>query len=274
MGKISDALERQKKERTLKIEGLSGATVERLIPEDQESTLARKAMIGHKYSHKLVVVSEPESVDAENFKVLRGQVLFSRERKTPRVIMVTSTFPGEGKTFVSANLAVSIALGIDEHVLLVDCDLRRPSLHGLLGYSHSQGLHEYLTGTMRLEELIIRTNVEKLSFLPAGSIPSNPTELLSSSVMKEFLEEVRGRYQDRYIIIDSTPSQVTAETNVLANFVDGIILVVMFGKSPKKAVKSTAGNLPGDKILGIVLNGYSHAYKAYNRYYKKYYKGK
>jgi len=274
MGKISDAIERHKKEKSSKIEDAGGKKREGFTLKDSEEASAGNICTQQKCSDKLVVLSLPHSVDAENFKTLRARVLFAGNRKRPRTIMVTSAFPSEGKTFVSANLAVSIALGIDEYVLLVDCDLRRPSLHEMFGYTSTEGLHEYLTGKKELPDLIIRTQIGKLSLLPAGDTPANPAELLSSTRMEAFLEEVKGRYEDRFIVIDSTPSQVTAETNVLARYVDGIILVVMAKKSPRGAVQETINNLGREKILGVVFNGYSTASKGYYKYYKKYYKEK
>jgi protein-tyrosine kinase len=272
MGKISDALERHKKERVINAEKFPIGRSEDLTRKEPEKAPARKLIIHNNYSHKLVVHSAPDSIDAENFKVLRAQILFPKDGKKPRTIMVTSAFPGEGKTFVSANLAASIALGINEHVLLVDCDFRRPSMHNMFGCSNIEGLHEYLTRKKGLADLIIRTRIEKLSLLTAGTSPPNPSELLSSIEMKEFLEEVRGRYQDRYIVIDSTPSQVTAEVSVLSQYVDGIVLVVMSRKSPKETVRRSVENLGKNKILGIVFNGYSESYRSYGKYYKKYYK--
>jgi len=274
MGKIYDALERHKEENYLKVESLPIAEPEHLIKKRRESPLPRELIIQNGFSPKLVVLSAPKSLEAENFKTLRGQILFPKDGERPRTIMVTSTFPGEGKTFVAANLAVSIALGIDEYVLLVDCDLRHPQLHKMLGYNNSEGLHEYLTGEKQLPDLIIRTTIDKLSMLTAGNMPSNPTELLSAAMMEEFLKEVKGRYQDRFIVIDSTPTQATAEANVLAKYVDGIILVVMAQRSPREAVQKAIHNVGKEKILGIVFNGYSPAYKSYHKYYKKYYKGR
>lgn len=271
MGKISNALEKNKKEKSMKIESLPKKTPKPLVIEDPETSLAKDIGKRHDFSHKLVVISSPNSVDAENFKILRGKILFSRDRERPKSIMVTSAFPSEGKTFVSANLAVSMALGIDEHVLLIDCDLRRPSLHEVLGYRNSEGLHEYLTGKRELKDLIIRTEIDKLSMLTAGTLPSNPMELLSSSRMQEFLEEVKVRYQDRFIIIDSPPSQAAAETNILAKDVDGIILVVRAQKSPRNAIEKTIHDVGKEKILGVFFNDYFQAYRSYHKYYKKYY---
>lgn len=271
MGKISDALERHKREKSIKTEHLLTKEPERFVTKDPRTTLAKKYYTSHEFSQKVVVLSAPDSVDAENFKILRTHILFARDHERPRTILVTSTFPGEGKTFVSSNLAVSIAMGVDEHVLLVDCDFRRPQLHKMLGYTNTQGLNEYLTGKKQLPDLIIHTKVDKLSFLPAGKRPSNPAELLSSKMMEEFLKEIKGRYEDRFIIIDTTPSQITPEANILARYVDVVILIVMAQKSPKEVVLKTIQDLGKEKILGIVFNGYSQAYKGYDKYYKKYY---
>ena len=274
MGKISDALERHEKEKSMKAQRLSIAELEKATKKLAGSPVPRQFVTQSGFSPKLVVLSAPESIDAENFKVLRSQILFPKDGERPRTIMVTSAFPGEGKTFVAANLAVSIALGIDEYVLLVDCDLRRPQLHEMLGYTNSEGLHEYLTRKKQLPDLIIRTKIDKLSMLTAGNVPQNPTELMSSAMMEEFLEEVKGRYQDRFIVIDSAPSQTTAESNVLAKYVDGIIFVVMAQKSPREIIQKSIEDLERKKILGIVFNGYSQSYKSYRKYYKKYYEKK
>jgi protein-tyrosine kinase len=271
MGKISDALERHKKEKTLKTEPSPVTMPKRIIPPQPEPAPIKTFDVVTGYDHKLVVLSAPDSLDAEHFKMLRAQLLFPREGKIPRTIMVTSTFPGEGKTYVAANLAVSIALGINEHVLLIDCDLRNPHVHKMLGYSNMQGMHEYLTGVQQLPDLIIKTGVEKLSLLCAGGPSKRPSELLSSAKMKEFLMEVRDRYRDRFIVIDSTPSHITAEASVLASFVDGIVFVVLAEKAPRDAIKRSIENLGKDKILGVVFNGYTQSYKPYEKYYKKYY---
>jgi protein-tyrosine kinase len=269
MGKIYNALERYKREKAIKARGLPGGEPGNLIKKGPGLPHSSELIIQANFSPKLVSLSAPNSLEAENFKILRTQILFPKNGERPRIIMVTSAFPSEGKTFVSTNLAVSLALGINEYVLLIDCDLRNPKLHEMFRCSNKEGLHEYLTGRRGLQDLIIRTKVEKLSLLTAGSLPSNPAELLSSSSMKEFLEEVKGRYQDRFIIIDATPSQFTPEAKVLANFVDGIIFVVMARKSPRETILNSVENLGRKKIVGIVLNGYSQVNKGYRNYYKK-----
>jgi protein-tyrosine kinase len=271
MGKISDALDRHNKEREIK--------TEMLIPEGHSDFSAKGLLLQvHReiikqsdYNPKMVAIIAPDSYEAENFKLLRAQIMFAKDRKRPRTIMITSATPSDGKTFVSANLAASIALGIDEHVLLVDCDLRRANLHKMFGLSNSDGLHEYLAGKRKLAELIIKTKINKLSLLPAGRPPNNPSELLASAAMASFLNEIRDRYEDRIIILDTAPSQVIAEANVLSNFVDAIIFVVRSGKTPRELIRKAVDSLGRDKIMGIVFNGQDMEQKTYGKYYRKYY---
>ena len=274
MGKISDALERASKEKIIKLGDHPKEAPKKLVPENPEIAIANDVCSINGCNEKLVVLSAPASPDAENFKLLRGQILYPRDRERPKTILVASTYPGEGKTFVAANLAASIALSIDESVLLIDCDLRRPQMHNLFNYPNTEGLHEYLIGKKSLQELIIRTDLEKLSLLLAGSVPSNPSELLSSTAMRTFIEEVRERYQDRLVVIDSPPSQNFVEAKVLAERVDATILVVMAHRAPSKEIQKTINNLGKDKILGVVFNGYNQARKGLYKHYEKYYKGK
>jgi len=271
MGKISDALEKHKKETKLKTDPV---LVAQQIPRSQRkaSVISQSVATPAKYDPKLVVLSAPDSMDAENFKILRSQILFPKEGKRPRVIMVTSALPGEGKTFVATNLAASIALGFNEHVLLVDCDFRRPCVHKMLGIALAAGLYEHLTGKATLPDVIIKTGFGKLSVIPAGSPSPNPSELIASQMMRDFLEDVRNRYDDRYIVIDATPAQVTAEANVLSQYVDGILFVIMAERAPREAIQRSIENLGKEKILGVVFNGYNQSYRGYRKYYKKYYK--
>lgn len=271
MGKISDALEKHQRETVLKTER---SPVAPEVPHAKQTPRGGFANVTAptKYDPKVVVLSAPDSMDAENFKILRSQILFPKEGKRPRVIMVTSALPGEGKTFVASNLAASIALGFNEHVLLLDCDFRRPSVHKMLGISLVAGLYDHLAHKVPLRDVIVKTGYGKLSVIPAGSPSPNPSELIASHMMRDFLEEVRNRYDDRYIVIDATPAQVTAEANVLSQYVDGILFVIMAERAPREAIHRSIENLGKEKILGVVFNGYNQSYRGYRRYYKKYYK--
>jgi protein-tyrosine kinase len=273
MGKIADALERHDKENTVRLEDLKQESPKRLVVEEPELSVAKKAGLKRELSDRLVTLTDPDSADAESFKVLRGQILFSRDRQVPKSILVTSTLPGEGKTYVSANLALTLALSIDEYVLTIDTDLRRPKLHRQFGYRNTRGLHDYLVGGARLEDLILESGVQKLSLLPAGKIARNATELLSSNMMATFLGAVKEKFNNWFIVIDSPPCHIMAETRSLVQHVDGIIFVVMANNTPRKDIEKAIDNLGRDKILGIVFNGYEQARKSYYRNYDRYYKG-
>ena len=209
----------------------------------------------HRFDKNLIAYHSPQSFEAEQFRMLRTNILFpSGGKPSPRTILVTSALPGEGKSFVASNLALTIAQNIDKHVLLIDCDMRRPTVHKIFGYENLPGLSNYLMGDATLPELLIRTGNNHLSILPGGPAPSNPAELLSSNRMLALLREVRSRYDDRYIIIDSPPPHLTAESKALAQFVDGILLVVKFGRTNRDLIAELVDKFQKDKILGVVAN--------------------
>jgi exopolysaccharide/PEP-CTERM locus tyrosine autokinase len=216
----------------------------------------------------LVTLMNPQSFEAEQFKILRTNLLFTESSEMPRSVMVTSAMSGEGKSFVAANLAVSIAKHVNWNVLLIDCDLRRPSIHRQFGFQNATGLSNYLAGDADLEPLLLKTGIENLTILPGGKIPDNPSELLSSERMAALLEEVASRYKDRLIIIDSPPPTMTAESGALARYVDGILLVVKYGSTPRGSAKELIGKLGRKKIIGAVINNFDIGS---SRYRKKYY---
>lgn len=203
----------------------------------------------------LVVYHSPHSFEAEQFRMLRTNILFPpKDKRSPRTILVTSALPEEGKSFVASNLALSIAQNIDKHVLLIDCDMRHPTIHKNFGYKNVPGLSNYLSGEQALADLLINTANDRLSILPGGPTPSNPSELLSSNRMLALLREVRARYDDRYVIIDSPPPHLTAESKALAQFVDGIILVVKLGSTNRDLVSQLVEKVQKERIIGVVAN--------------------
>jgi len=272
MGKISDALDKYMSEK-VDYGARQDESEDNLIKSEERGIVSSEELIReHRSSDKLLVLSAPHSITAEAFKIIRGTILYNKNRTTPKAIMITSAFPGEGKTFVASNLAISFAMGLNENVLLIDSDLRRPSIHEIFGIKNSYGLCEHLQEKKDISEILVKTNIKKLTLLLAGKQPSNPVELLSSKKMELFINEAKNRYQDRFIILDAPPSQLTAETNTIANHVDGVILVIKNGKTPQAAILQTVENIGRKKIIGIVFNGSSLSYKAYNRYYSRYYK--
>jgi len=224
----------------------------------------------------LVALLQPQSFEAEQFKMLRTNLLFPVSGKAPRSIMVTSAVPDEGKSFVAANLAISIAQGIQEHVLLLDCDIRLPSIHTQFGFGNVPGLSEYLSNGTPVSSLILKTKLDKLSIISGGKPPHNPAELLSSQQMSKLLSEARDRYRDRFMVIDSPPPKLTAETSAISRQVDGILLVVEYGSTPRQMVLDLIETMGKEKILGIILNKFhmqsSHYYgRGKYRKYGKYY---
>jgi len=196
---------------------------------------------------------------SESFRMLRSKILYPDDGGDRfRTIMVTSSAPMEGKSFVSANIGVAIAQGVDQHALLVDCDLRRPSLAKLFGISISgnRGLADYLMDDKcQLQDLLLKTAIDKLSVLPSGMPPDNPAELLASSKMNSLVDELSSRYNDRLIIFDTPPFQVASESVVLSKHVDGVVLVVGYGKSSRSRVREVVESIGSERIVGVVFNG-------------------
>jgi exopolysaccharide/PEP-CTERM locus tyrosine autokinase len=243
------------------------------VEENRSPLLVPGVSINDQRLHKnLVSLVNPNSCEAEQFKILRNTLLFPVSGVAPQSILVTSALQDEGKSFVAANLAVSLAMNINKHVLLIDADLRKPDLRRVFGFCDGPGLSDYLGARRSLDSLLVKTTVEKLTLLPGGPVPPNPSELASSEQMSAMLEEVKHRYQDRLIIIDSPPPGLAAETSFLARQVDGILLVVKYGKTPKEDVEDLMEIVGSDKILGVVINyldmpmSRRYGYGKYGRY--------
>jgi exopolysaccharide/PEP-CTERM locus tyrosine autokinase len=241
-----------------------------------EPSLAAAAAIG-KVDPSLVSLVDPDGFEADLFRLLRTRILFPQAGRPPRTILVTSALAEEGKSFVAANLAINMARHVDQHVLLVDCDLRKPSIHARFGLNGFKGLSEYLAAGEDLPELLLKSGVEKLTILPSGEPPQNPSELITSAKMAALIQEVKARYHDRYIIFDSPPPLMAPETSAIAKWVDGILLVVKYGATPMDLVEELLTHLDREKIIGAVINQFNvrefrrYSYSKYYRYsYKKY----
>jgi protein-tyrosine kinase len=216
----------------------------------------------------------PQSFEAEQFKILRTHIFFPLSGKVPRIIAITSAVPEEGKSFVAANFAVSIARELDRSVLLIDCDLRKPSIHKLFGFKNNlPGLSEYLSNNIELSSLLFQTNVPKLTILAGGSPVDNSSELLSSDRMAAMLRKVSQNQGDRFVILDTSPVNITAEAVALSNYVDGILLVTRLGYTPRSHLKELLKVIDREKIIGSVLNHVdmrSFTQYEYKKYRKKY----
>lgn len=209
----------------------------------------------------LVVPSAPRTQIAEEFRVIKRPILANAHGKgaapvdNGNLIMVTSSVPGEGKSFNSINLAMSIAMELDNRVLLVDADVARPSILNLLGLPPAKGLMDVLLDEdVGLPDVLLRTNVEKLTLLPAGMPHKNATELLASSAMRSLLVELAHRYPDRIIIFDSPPLMVTTEAPVLAQSMGQLVMVVEAGRTTHAMVKQALSKVQGCPVKMLVLN--------------------
>jgi len=250
-------------------EALEKAEKQRVNLDKEEKINLDKSVKGEDvpFSNELVVLSRPGSVVAEEFRFLRSRILRPLKGKPPKTILITSCLQGEGKTFVAANLAATIAKGFDEYVLVVDADLRRPRIHQVFGYDYvSKGLSTYLMSGEPLENLFIKTEIKKLTILPAGEDCQNPTELISSKRMEDLVKELKDRYPDRYIIFDSSPIELTPETFVLGNKVEAIYLIVKAATTPREVVKNTIEKFEREKFKGVIFNGYGKRKKYYEGY--------
>jgi capsular exopolysaccharide synthesis family protein len=216
--------------------------------------------------HNLVALTDPHSPEAEQFKILRTNILFPLVGSPPRSILVTSPGPGEGKTFTAANLAISIALNINRHVLLIDADMRRPQLHKRFGFGSVPGLSDYLAEGRLLPSLLLKTKVDKLTLLAAGPAPDNPAELIGAERMSSLLAEVTNRYPDRIVVIDAPPPALAAETSVLARQVDGILVVVRYESTRRNDLADLVAQVGEKKILGSIVNCIETAASRYYGY--------
>ncbi|MGH8682536.1 MAG: XrtA-associated tyrosine autokinase [Burkholderiales bacterium] len=208
-----------------------------------------------------VTPESPRSPIANEFRVLKRPLLANAQPKSgtrsknTNLIMVTSSLAEEGKSFTAVNLALSMAMELDTTVLLVDADVANPSLLQMLGLPQTKGLLDVLTDDkLDLRDVMLRTNVDKLSLLPAGTSHPRATELLASDAMTRLVEEMANRYPDRIIVFDSPPLLLTTESRALAGHMGQIVLVVEAERTTAAAVKTALGTIESCPIILTVLN--------------------
>ena len=196
---------------------------------------------------------------SESFRRIKQQILANvkdpiAESRT-NLVMITSALLGEGKTFCTINLAISIAMEMDRTVLLVDADVARPSILRALGVEAERGLMDVLLDrSIDLGEVLWKTNIEKLSILPAGTQQRHATELLASETMRTLLHEMAHRYRDRIIIFDSPPLLVTSEAAVLATRMGQILMVVEANKTTEAQLNDALSRVGTSSVVGVLLN--------------------
>ncbi|MGG7078806.1 CpsD/CapB family tyrosine-protein kinase [Clostridium sardiniense] len=212
-----------------------------------------------------IVEEKPKSIPAESYRVLRTNIQYSSVDKKINKILVTSSEPGEGKSTTSGNLAFTFAQD-EKKVLLIDCDLRKASIHKKFRISNNIGLSDVILDKGKLEKAIVKRN-DYLDILPAGKVPPNPSELLGSKALENLLNELGEKYD--VVILDTPPLHAVTDAQILSTKVDGVILVVRAEKTKKESVIDAKASL--DKvhanILGTVLNGGERSKGKYYYYY-------
>lgn len=191
---------------------------------------------------------------ANRVKMLRTQILSRMANEGKNTLLITSANPGEGKTLTAINLAISISQEMDRTTLLVDSDLRKPSIHSYFGFEVSQGLSDYLKKNVPLSELLVSPGIEKLVVLPGGKPLTNSSELLGSPRMESLVAELKERYANRFIIFDSCSLLEFADPLVLSRLIDGILIVVEAEKTTKNDLKRTFELLRDKPVIGTLLN--------------------
>ena len=189
---------------------------------------------------------------AEQFRTLRSRLYRLRETKALNTVLITSSTPSEGKTFVSANLAQALVRQVGCRVLLIDADMRAPRLHQILGVPPGPGLAEYLQGGRSELEIIQKGQEDELYFIQAGSHVTHPAELISNGGLKQLLARVSGLFD--WIILDSPPILPVSDAVVLATMCDGVLFVVRAGSTPAVVSQKACQQLQDANIIGVVLN--------------------
>ena len=243
-----------------------------------ESARQRLTVASSKEPVELVTQSRPQSQMAESYRALRTSLLLTSLGGPPQVILVTSALPQEGKTTTSMNCAIVLAQK-GSRVLLIDADLRRPSVHKALSLGPRTGLSNILTGNAALEQTVVRTNLMPTLFaLPAGTPPPNPAELLASANMREILNQLREQYD--HIVIDTPPTLSVTDAVVLSTSADAVVLVIRSGQTTKQALRRARDVLMrvNARVSGVLLNAadlsspdYYYYYEYQSKYGSRYY---
>jgi protein-tyrosine kinase len=210
-----------------------------------------------RYATHPIVALEAESSAAEQYKILREQLKRLCAEAGIRTLAITSPVKKDGKTTVAVNLAASIALEYEEKVLLIDADLRAPSVHRYFNVEGAPGLTEYLSSHLvaGIKTLVRETHLQGLHVIPAGRPTRFASELLAKEKMRLMLDEIRRVMPGYTIIVDSPPVLATPDPMILSRQVDGVIMVVRAGKTPKDYLSKALSSFVSGKVLGVVLNG-------------------
>lgn len=221
---------------------------------------------------------QPMTRQSEEYQHIKRRVLGNmtsgalNTSRPSNLILITSSVPGEGKTFTSVNLAISLAMEVDHTILVVDTDIMKRDLSRALGVVDRKGLFDLLSSpNTRLEDLLVRTNMRNLVILPVGTKREGSTELLASMRMRELADEIARRYKDRVVLFDSPPVLATTTASALAPLVGQVILVAEAGSTKHETIREALQRLDRVTITGVILNKAKQGAAASYDYYGSYY---
>ncbi len=272
--KLRKALEKAKKTRKQKMQEMP----QRIVPVEHRVsgndwkppvyTDSTKIHLNHNslLDNRCICIS-PDAPELDCYKVLRTKIQQLTKTKGWNTVMITSADAGEGKTLTAINLALTFARAYNQTVMLVDCDFRRQSIRKIMGFESSAGLIDYLVDGRPLNEFIIWPGIDKLTLISGGRTFEDSSELLDSPRMKNLVQELKSRYDDRYIIFDVPPILGSADALALTPHVDSIIMVVEEGKTSFRSVKKALEAIPHEKFLGFVMNKQKAGGSQYRSYY-------
>jgi capsular exopolysaccharide synthesis family protein len=282
MSQLFEALQRSESERLGMLLPLSAAELVQVAEQKsplQESHLpesplpetgglgeARKLSLVHRPESRLICLTDIGSLGAEKLRLLALRLKNLREKRKLKTVLITSTMPSEGKSLISANLAVTLARSKHMKTLLLECDLRRPTLSNVFVGRPLPGLSEYLQGSLELNQALYQTEPSGFFFLPAGFPPVNPLELMQLSKFQKLMEWASSCFD--WVLIDSPPLLPLADTSLLMRMSDGILMVVREGVTEKKSLQSAAEMIDPARVIGVVLNGSTNT--DHENYYQAY----
>jgi succinoglycan biosynthesis transport protein ExoP len=245
-----------------------------MVPEISNGR-RRRLERGTSYPVELVTFGHPKSMLSEAYRSIRTSILLSSSEKPPKRITITSPNPSEGKTTTVINTAIALSQ-TGAQVIIVDGDMRKPKVHKIFNHENGMGLSNFLSGHGDLESIVKKSEVPNLFYIPSGPIPPNPSELLGSNLFKNMLESLEARFD--HILVDSPPVLGFADAIILSTCVNGVILTVLGGKTPRETLQRAREALlqTHSKILGVVINrvdirrsDYGYYYYRYHSYYGK-----
>lgn len=280
MGKVYDALRRAEDQRSRRAQeaaesGAVGGGFPIPLREERRddapvfqrprgSAVPAAVESGDALNKRRIVMLQPESVVAEQFRSLRARLDALAETRPLRTIAVTSALPGEGKTMAAISLAVVSAMQIGGRVVLVECDMREPTIGAALGLHTDAGLTEVLVDGAPLEQAIQRVAGTSLDVLAVRGLPQNPSELLASDRMRKLLETLTARYER--VILDLPPTLGLPDAKIVSGLCDGTVFVVRANETPQPDIEAALEVLGRDRLLGIVMNDADVVPTAYGRY--------